>query len=110
MDVLRDPSRLVIQDAVLGSQLGAVAGTFDDDLVGRVGEPVQCTIAKDRSVEEAERVFEEFERNHYPGWDLKIFIREYVFLYVARFGTNKLPALQFRPPEVGAGDLSGVGA
>src|SRR5438552_825714 len=68
------------------------------------------TVKEGLSVEEAERVFEEFERNHYPGWDLKIFIREYVFLYVARFGTNKLPALQFRPPEVGAGDLSGVGA
>src|SRR5436309_2073898 len=67
------------------------------------------TVKEGLSVEEAERVFEEFERNHYPGWDLKIFIREYVFLYVARFGSNKLPALQFRPPEVGAGDLSGVG-
>src|SRR2546425_723922 len=68
------------------------------------------TVKDGLSIEEAERVFEEFERNHYPGWDLKIFIREYVFLYVARFGTNKLPAIQFRPPEVGAGDLSGVGA
>ena len=37
-------------------------------------------------------LFEEFEQNHYAGWDLKIFIREYVFLYVAHFGTNKLPA------------------
>ena len=40
-------------------------------------------------------VFEEFEREHYAGWDLKIFIREYVFLYVAHFGTNKLSCLQF---------------
>jgi hypothetical protein len=55
------------------------------------------------SVEEAERLFEEFERHHYQGWDLRVFIREYIFLYVARFGTNRLPALQFRPPEVGAG-------
>ena len=46
---------------------------------------------------EAERIFEEVERNHDPGWDLKIFIREYVCLYVARFGTNRLPALQFNP-------------
>jgi hypothetical protein len=55
------------------------------------------TVKDGLSIEEAERVFEEFERNHYYGWDLKIFIREYVFLYVARFGTNRLPALQFRP-------------
>ncbi|WP_447972535.1 B12-binding domain-containing radical SAM protein [Nitrospira sp. Kam-Ns4a] len=67
------------------------------------------TVREGLSVEEAEEVFEEFERSHYPGWDLKIFIREYVFLYVARFGTNRLPALQFRPPEVGVGDLSPVG-
>ncbi len=55
------------------------------------------TVRDGLSVEEAERVFEEFERNHYPGWDLKIFIREYIFLYVSRFGTNRLPALQFTP-------------
>ena len=61
------------------------------------------TVKEGLSVEEAERLFEEFERSHYAGWDLRIFIREYIFLYVARFGTNKLPVLQFRPPEVGAG-------
>jgi len=66
------------------------------------------TVREGLSVEEAERVFEEFERQHYPGWDLRVFIREYVFLYVARFGTNRLPALQFRPPVVGAGDLTTV--
>ncbi|MGH7205429.1 MAG: B12-binding domain-containing radical SAM protein [Nitrospiraceae bacterium] len=59
------------------------------------------TVNEGLSVEEAERVFEEFEQHHYPGWDLKIFIREYIFLYVARFGTNHLPALQFRSPELG---------
>ena len=53
------------------------------------------TVKEGLSVEEAEKVFEEFERNHHPGWDLKIFIREYVFLYVSKFGTNRLPALQF---------------
>jgi len=26
-----------------------------------------------------------------------VFIREYIFLYVTRFGTNRLPALQFKP-------------
>ncbi len=53
------------------------------------------TVKEGLGVEDAERVFEEFEREHYAGWDLKIFIREYVFLYVAHFGTNKLPSLQF---------------
>ncbi len=54
------------------------------------------TVKDGLGVEDAERVFEEFERDHYEGWDLKIFIREYVFLYVAHFGTNKIPALQFK--------------
>jgi anaerobic magnesium-protoporphyrin IX monomethyl ester cyclase len=55
------------------------------------------TVKDGLSVEDAERVFEEFERNHHPGWDLRVFIREYIFLYVTRFGTNRLPALQFKP-------------
>jgi radical SAM superfamily enzyme YgiQ (UPF0313 family) len=55
------------------------------------------TVKDGLSVEDAERVFEEFERNHHPGWDLRVFIREYIFLYVARFGTNRLPALKFKP-------------
>jgi len=54
------------------------------------------TVKDGLSVEEAERVFEEFERNHHSGWDLRVFIREYIFLYVTRFGTNRLPALQFK--------------
>ncbi|RMH34395.1 MAG: radical SAM protein [Nitrospirae bacterium] len=54
------------------------------------------TVKHGLGVEDAERVFEEFEQHHYAGWDLRIFIREYVFLYVAHFGTNKLPALQYR--------------
>ncbi len=53
------------------------------------------TVKNGMSVEEAERVFEEFERNHYQGWDLRLFIREYIFLYIARFGLLKLPDLQF---------------
>ena len=68
------------------------------------------TVREGLSVEEAERVFEEFEREHYAGWDLKVFIREYVFLYVSKFGTNKLPALQFNPFKEGAGSQSSIEA
>jgi radical SAM superfamily enzyme YgiQ (UPF0313 family) len=53
------------------------------------------TVMNGMSIEEAERVFEEFERNHYQGWDLRLFIREYIFLYIARFGLQKLTDLQF---------------
>ena len=62
------------------------------------------------SVEEAERVFEEFERNHHPGWDLRIFVREYIFLYVARYGTNRMPVLQFHASSHGADEPSGIEA
>ena len=48
----------------------------------------------------AERVFEEFERNHNPGWDLRLFIREYIFLYIARFGLQKLPELQYQSAKI----------
>ncbi len=64
------------------------------------------TVREGLSVEEAERVFEEFERNHYPGWDLRIFIREYIFLYIARFGLGKLQDLQFNPDRIPAGTAS----
>lgn len=53
------------------------------------------TVKDGMSIEEAERVFEQFERNHHPGWDLRLFIREYIFLYIARFGLQKLSDLQF---------------
>ena len=58
------------------------------------------TVKQGLSIEEAERVFQEFERNHNPGWDLRLFIREYIFLYIARFGLQKLPDLQFRSASV----------
>ncbi|MBS0178755.1 MAG: radical SAM protein [Nitrospira sp.] len=58
------------------------------------------TVKQGLSIEEAERVFEEFERNHNPGWDLRLFIREYIFLYIARFGLQKLPDLQYRAAKI----------
>jgi radical SAM superfamily enzyme YgiQ (UPF0313 family) len=77
--------------------------TFYDNPEWDLALDYYFTVKDGLSIEDAERVFEEFEQNHYAGWDLKIFIREYVFLYVAYFSTNKLPALQFRitPDEKG---------
>ncbi|ALA58148.1 B12-binding domain-containing radical SAM protein [Nitrospira moscoviensis] len=54
------------------------------------------TVKDGMSIEEAERVFEQFERNHYAGWDLRLYIREYIFLYICRFGLQKLPDLQYQ--------------
>lgn len=54
------------------------------------------TVKSGMSIEEAERVFEQFERQHHSGWDLRLYIREYVFLYISRFGLGKLPDLQYQ--------------
>jgi hypothetical protein len=54
------------------------------------------TVKNGMSIEEAERVFEQFERNHNPGWDLRLYIREYIFLYISRFGLGKLQDLQYQ--------------
>ena len=64
------------------------------------------TVKNGMSVEEAERVFEEFERNHNPGWDLRLFIREYIFLYIGRFGLNKIPELRFSPDRLRTDSIS----
>ena len=57
------------------------------------------TVEKGLSIQEALDVFEEFEKKHDPQWDLRTCVREYIFLYVERFGTNKLSQLQMRPDQ-----------
>lgn len=54
------------------------------------------TVKHGMSIEEAERLFEQFERNHNPGWDLRLYTREYIFLYISKFGLGKLPELQYQ--------------
>jgi anaerobic magnesium-protoporphyrin IX monomethyl ester cyclase len=54
------------------------------------------TVKNGMSIEEAERVFEQFEQHHNPGWDLRLYTREYIFLYISRFGLAKLKDLQYR--------------
>ena len=54
------------------------------------------TVKNGMSIEEAERVFEQFEQNHNPGWDLRLYTREYIFLYISRFGLGKLQDLQYQ--------------
>lgn len=58
------------------------------------------TVTNGMSIEEAERVFQEFERNHYSGWDLRLYIREYIFLYICRFGLKKLNDLQYSAAKI----------
>ncbi len=58
------------------------------------------TVKNGMSIEEAERVFQQFEQNHYAGWDLRLYIREFIFLYIAKFGLEKLRDLQYQAAKI----------
>ena len=51
------------------------------------------------TINEALEVFEEFESNHNPNWDLRTCVREYIFLYIDKFKTNRLTQLFVKPDE-----------
>jgi hypothetical protein len=57
------------------------------------------TVDDGLSIQEALDVFEQFERDHDPKWDLRTAVREYIFLYVDHFGTNELKMLHVRPDQ-----------
>ena len=57
------------------------------------------TLKEGLNIQEALDVFEEFERDHDPKWDLRTCVREYVYLYIEHFGSNNLPQLQMRSDQ-----------
>jgi radical SAM superfamily enzyme YgiQ (UPF0313 family) len=57
------------------------------------------TLEKGLNIKEALDVFEDFERNHDPKWDLRTCVREYVYLYIEHFGNNNLPQLKMRSDQ-----------
>ena len=46
------------------------------------------------SIQQAMDVFDEFERKHNTKWDLRTCVREYIFLYIDKYGSNHLPQLE----------------
>ena len=46
------------------------------------------------SIQQALDVFDEFELKHNTKWDLRTSVREYVFLYIDKYGSNDLPQLE----------------
>ncbi|MCF6148501.1 MAG: radical SAM protein [Candidatus Kuenenia sp.] len=60
------------------------------------------TVNNGLGIEDSEKLLEEFEKNHCEDWDLRIFIREYVFLYVAHYGTNRIRSLHHHSHNVNA--------
>ena len=57
------------------------------------------TLKEGLNIQEALDVFEEFERNHDPKWDLRTCVREYVYLYIEHFKNNNLPQLRMQPGQ-----------
>ncbi|MFQ5672148.1 MAG: B12-binding domain-containing radical SAM protein [Nitrospinales bacterium] len=57
------------------------------------------TLDKGLGIRDALQVFDEFESDHDPKWDLRTCVREYIFLYVDRFKTNRLTQLHIKPGE-----------
>ena len=46
------------------------------------------------TINQALDVFDEFEQKHNTKWDLRTSVREYVFLYIDKYGSNHLPQLE----------------
>ena len=57
------------------------------------------TLKEGLNIQEALNVFEDFEQNHDPKWDLRTCVREYVYLYIEHFGNNNLPQLKVRSDQ-----------
>ena len=46
------------------------------------------------TINQALDVFDEFEQKHNTKWDLRTCVREYVFLYIDKYGSTHLPQLE----------------
>jgi anaerobic magnesium-protoporphyrin IX monomethyl ester cyclase len=67
------------------------------------------TVEKGLSINDAMEVFNKFERDHDPKWDLRTCVREYIFLYIDYFGDNRLEQLQMTPQQRAQMRQSAVG-
>jgi len=56
---------------------------------------------------EAMQLCEEFYRNDFQPWAVRVNAREHVFLYISKFGTNRLPQIYAQQP-VSVGSSEGV--
>ena len=58
---------------------------------------------------DAMQLCEEFYRNDFQPWAVRVNAREHVFLYISKFGTNKLPQIYAKRQTVGVSDsVSGL--
>jgi radical SAM superfamily enzyme YgiQ (UPF0313 family) len=58
---------------------------------------------------DAMQLCEEFYQNDFQPWAVRVNAREHVFLYISKFGTNKLPQIYAKRQTVGVSDsVSGL--
>jgi hypothetical protein len=58
---------------------------------------------------DAMQLCEEFYQNDFQPWAVRVNAREHVFLYISKFGTNKLPQIYAQRQTVGVSDsVSGL--
>ena len=58
---------------------------------------------------DAMQLCEEFYQNDFQPWAVRVNAREHVFLYISKFGTNKLPQIYAQRQTVGSSDsVSGL--
>ncbi len=67
------------------------------------------TVDRGLSIQDALEVFDDFEKNHDPKWDLRTCVREYIFLYIEKFGSNNLPQLQMTAEQRAQMHASSIG-
>jgi radical SAM superfamily enzyme YgiQ (UPF0313 family) len=68
-----------------------------------LNEPVGITCM------DAMQLCEEFYQNDFQPWAVRVNAREHVFLYISKFGTNKLPQIYAQRQTVGVSDsVSGL--
>jgi len=68
-----------------------------------LNEPVGITCM------DAMQLCEEFYQNDFQPWAVRVNAREHVFLYISKFGTNKLPQIYAQRQTVGSSDsVSGL--
>lgn len=58
---------------------------------------------------DAMQLCEEFYKNDFQPWAVRVNAREHVFLYISKFGTNRLPQIYAQRQTIGASDsVSGL--
>jgi hypothetical protein len=57
---------------------------------------------------DAMQLCEEFYQNDFEPWAVRVNAREHVFLYISKFGMNRLPQIYAKPDSAAVGSIDSV--